>query len=105
MDWPEGQGLAVGHRYLSRNVAGVVTRPGRALSVTINSYEIEAETGFATYAEPATLSNLVGIVHLVESLKNIRGMAGGMMACSRSVPSISNQKPHQLPPCLYGFSL
>lgn len=32
-------------------------------------------------------------------------MAGGMIAGSRSVPSVNNQQPHGLPPCLYGFSL
>ena len=32
-------------------------------------------------------------------------MAGGMIACSRSVPSVNNQQPHGLPPCLYGFRL
>ena len=36
---------------------------------------------------------------------SVAAMAGGMMACSHSVPWVGNQKPHGLPPRLYGLSL
>jgi subtilase family serine protease len=75
VDWAQAQGLTVTHRYPNRLLGDLEAPSGaieKALSITINTYQVGAVTFFSNDREPTIPANLYGIVHSIGGLDNLR---------------------------------
>lgn len=75
VDWAEGQGLVVTHRFPNRLLVDVEGSAGtieKALHVTLNSYQIGADVFFSNDRDPVLPAGLAGIVHSVQGLNNLQ---------------------------------
>jgi kumamolisin len=77
VDWAQSQGFTVTHRFRNRLLVDVEAPVGtieKALGVTINRYQVGAETLFSNDRDPVMPPNLAGIVYSVQGLNNIQRM-------------------------------
>ncbi|MGO9271825.1 MAG: protease pro-enzyme activation domain-containing protein [Terriglobia bacterium] len=77
VDWAQSAGFTVTHRFPNRLLVDVEAPVGtieKALGVTINHYQVGAETLFSNDRDPVLPASLAGIVHSVQGLNNIQRM-------------------------------
>ena len=89
VDWANGQGLTVSHRYPDRLLVDVVASAGaleNAFHVTINNYSLGGDTYYSNDREPQLPSSIAGAVQAVLGLDNFL----------RLRPALSSS--HSLPP-------
>jgi len=75
VDWAESQGLTVTMRYPNRlivDVEGTSETVEKAFGVTINSYQVGANTEFSNDRDPVIPANLAGIIQSVGGLNSIQ---------------------------------
>jgi len=83
VDWAQGQGLTVTHRYSHRLIVDLEGTAGnieKAFGVTINNYQINGEEDFSNDRDPllpASLSNIVTSVQGMNSIQRDHGSAPG----------------------------
>src|ERR1700734_1299515 len=81
VNWAQSQGLTVTHRFPHRllvDVEGTMGTIEKALSVTMNSYQIGTASYFSNDRNPQIPASLNGIVHDIEGLNNIQVMHPSM---------------------------
>jgi subtilase family serine protease len=81
--WAESQGLKVTNRYANRLVVdleGPASTIEKAFGVTINTYQLGANSHFSNDRDPVIPSALSNIIHSVQGLNNIQMLhaVGGM---------------------------
>lgn len=77
VDWVQGQGLTLTHRYPNRLLVDVQAPAGaieKALGVTLNSYQLGPTKFFSNDRDPVIPANLTSIVLSVEGLNNLARM-------------------------------
>jgi subtilase family serine protease len=74
VDWAQSQKMKITHRYPNRLVVdleGPADTIERAISVTMNTYQLGAATFFSNDRNPAVPIHLAGIVHSIGGLNNL----------------------------------
>jgi YVTN family beta-propeller protein len=87
VDWAEGQGFTVTHRYPNRllvDVEAPVATTERAFDVTINSYQLGASFFFSNDRDPLLPVSLLSIIHSVDGLNNLQVMHSVMKGAKES---------------------
>jgi kumamolisin len=77
VDWAQSEGFTVTHRFPDRLLVDLEATVGTiegALGVTINRYQVGAETLFSNDRDPVIPPSLAGIVYSVQGLNNIQRM-------------------------------
>jgi hypothetical protein len=72
--WAQSQSLTITRRYNNRLVVDVEAPAGvieKALNVTLNNYQLDAETFFSNDRDPMLPSALGSVVHMIEGLNSL----------------------------------